>query len=129
MFTSATLAEFRASLQTQPRALVVALCAQWCGTCREFRTTFNQLEQRFPRAAFFWLDVEDDATLAGDIDIQDFPSLAIYDAFGTPSFFGTSLPQESVVARLLEAQLTQPTTLTQPLPEATALYAALTVVE
>lgn len=134
MFTSATLTDFRAALQTQPRALVVALCAQWCGTCREFRQTFSQLEQRFPQAVFFWIDVEDDAALAEEIDVQDFPSLAIYDAQGVAHYFGTSLPQEGVVTRLLTTTLTTSLTASTSLhtrpahipPEAALLYAALT---
>ncbi len=125
MFRAASLFEFRQALARQSQPIVVALCAQWCGTCREFGVSFEQLEQQFPQALFFWLDVEDDAALTGDIDIQDFPSLALYGAGGEVLYFGTSLPQQAVVARLLATRLGHPTAQTQPTQEAKILRRAL----
>ncbi|HLS86283.1 MAG TPA: thioredoxin family protein [Burkholderiales bacterium] len=83
-------------------ATVVVLCAAWCGTCREFRLVFDRLRASRPEARFFWLDVEDDAALVGDIDVENFPTLAVFRG-EMPVFFGASLPQEGVVARLMGA--------------------------
>ena len=80
--------------------LVVCLCAAWCDTCTEFRVTFDKLAQSQPGARFAWLDVEDDSKLVGDIDIENFPTLAVFRG-GTPLFYGVTLPQEGVVARTL----------------------------
>jgi len=82
--------------------LVVALCAAWCGACREFRGVFERIAAAQADVDFVWLDVEDDSTLAGDIDVENFPTLAIF-RDGIPVHFGVSLPHEGVVARLVKA--------------------------
>ena len=38
---------------------VVCLCAQWCGVCNQYRSTFAELASQFPQMRFVWLDVED----------------------------------------------------------------------
>jgi len=82
--------------------LVIGLCAAWCDTCREFESSFERLAQTHSQMTFIWLDIEDDSTLAGDIDIENFPTLAVFKE-GQPVYFGTTLPQEGVVQRLLLA--------------------------
>ena len=91
--------------------LVVCLCAAWCDTCAEFRDTFARLEQAHPQAKFVWLDVEDDAALVGDLDIENFPTLAVF-RDRAPIFYGVTLPQEGVVSRTLTSVLdeTKPVT-------------------
>ena len=84
--------------------LVVGLCAQWCGTCREFRPAFARIAAAQPRAHFLWLDVEDDAAVTDDIDVDNFPTLALYGPTGV-LHYGVSLPHEHVVARLIESLL------------------------
>ena len=82
--------------------LVVCLCAAWCDTCGEFRDTFCRLERSHPGAKFVWLDVEDDAALVGDVDIENFPTLAVFRG-GAPIFYGVTMPQEGVVGRTLDS--------------------------
>ena len=82
------------------KLLVVSLCAAWCGTCTEFRVMFERLAASRPDAAFVWLDVDSDAQFAGEIDVEDFPTLAIYH-HGDLRHFGVSLPNENLVARLI----------------------------
>jgi len=84
--------------------LVVCLCAAWCDACSEFRDTFARLEQSYPQARFVWLDVEDDAALIGELDIENFPTLAVFRG-AAPLFYGVTLPQEGVVARTLSSVL------------------------
>ena len=55
-----------------------------------------------PDATFVWLDIEDDSALAGDIDIENFPSLAVF-RDGHTVHFGVTKPYEAIVARLLAA--------------------------
>jgi len=50
---------------------------------------------------FVWLDIEDDADVCGDIDVENFPTLAIYRG-GRVLHFGVSLPHEGTVARLVD---------------------------
>jgi thioredoxin reductase (NADPH) len=82
--------------------IVVGLCAAWCGTCREFEETFARLRQSHPQILFVWLDIEDDSALAGDIDVENFPSLAVYRR-GKPVFYGVTEPQHGLVERLIMA--------------------------
>jgi thioredoxin 1 len=88
------------------RIIVAALCAAWCDTCREFRAAFDRLAQSRPQFTFVWLDVEDDADVAGDIDVENFPTLAIYRG-DVPIHFGVSLPHETTIGRLVDALATQ----------------------
>jgi len=80
---------------------VVALCAAWCDTCAEFRSTLDRLAQARPDILFIWLDIEDDSTICGDIDIENFPTLAIYRGEHL-LHYGVSLPQERTVGRLID---------------------------
>ena len=79
---------------------MVCLCAAWCKTCTEFRETFDKLAQSDAAAKFVWLDVEDDSALVGDIEIENFPTLAVFSG-AKPLFYGVTMPQEGVVARTL----------------------------
>jgi thiol-disulfide isomerase/thioredoxin len=87
------------------RLLVACLCAEWCGSCREYRTTFEALAARFADAAdFAWVDVEDEADALGDVDVEDFPTLLIADAVGE-RFLGPVTPQPQTAERLIRGAL------------------------
>jgi len=80
---------------------VAVLCAAWCRSCGEFRPTFDALAAARPALRFLWIDIEDDAALCDDLDIDDFPTLAIVRG-EVPLFFGPALPLANVVARLVD---------------------------
>jgi thioredoxin 1 len=84
------------------RLVVVSFCAAWCDTCGEFRAAYERVAQARPQIAFVWLDIEDDAAIAGDVDVENFPTLAIYRG-RSPLHFGVSLPHETTVGRLIDA--------------------------
>jgi thioredoxin 1 len=100
VFTAATLAA--APPADESPFLVVSMCADWCGTCGEFREAFERMAAADAGGLYVWLDIEDDAALVGDIDIENFPTLAVYRE-GEPLFYGVTLPQEGVVQRTLQA--------------------------
>ena len=80
--------------------LVACLCAEWCGVCRDYRSAFEQVKSRFPRARFVWIDVEDQADLVDPIEVDNFPTLLI--AVGNQArFFGTMTPQAETLERLV----------------------------
>lgn len=82
--------------------LVVCLCAAWCGTCKQYRQLFEVLALQFPHMRFVWLDVEDREDVAGDLDIETFPSVLV--AQGEQAkFLGPVLPQGAVLARMLQS--------------------------
>lgn len=85
-----------------PGLLVACLCAAWCRTCGEFRDTFERLAKSTAGARFVWLDVEDDAEILGDVEVESFPTLAVFRG-ATPVFYGVTAPQEGVVTRTLAA--------------------------
>jgi thioredoxin 1 len=80
--------------------LVICLCAQWCGTCRDWRPALEQFAASHPGLRFAWVDIEDQADEVGDIDIETFPTLLI--AHGPKArFLGPVLPQAAQISRLL----------------------------
>src|SRR5438067_4908596 len=84
------------------RLTVVSLCADWCDTCKEFRSAFEAIADARPHVTFVWIDIEDDSAVAGDIDVENFPTLAVYRGEAV-LHFGVSLPHEGTVARLVDA--------------------------
>jgi len=92
-------AELATALARNTR-LVVGLCAAWCNTCGEFRETFDELARETSDTSFVWIDIEDDAELAGEIDVENFPTIAVFHG-DRLVHFGTSLPQKQIVVRLL----------------------------
>jgi hypothetical protein len=97
--------------------LVACLCAQWCRTCDEYLGTFEQVRDEIAAAhpalsaRFVWIDIEDEAELIGDLDIENFPTVVI--ALGAEVVFaGTLLPHAQTLERVargaLEGNLPRP---------------------
>lgn len=86
---------------TEQPLVVMALCAEWCGTCRDFQPVLERIAAAHPQWMFAWADIEADADLVGDVDVDNFPTLAVFRA-GRTLHFGATLPLENVVARLLQ---------------------------
>jgi thioredoxin reductase (NADPH) len=80
---------------------VVCLCAAWCDTCTAFRASFERIAGARPAQLYVWLDIEDDSAICGDVDVENFPTLAVYRG-GRLLHYGISLPQEGTVARLID---------------------------
>ena len=78
----------------------VCLCAAWCGTCGIYRPLFDELARAHPDVRFEWVDSEDESDIAGDLDVETFPTLLIADG-ERALFLGPLLPQAPVLARLL----------------------------
>ena len=80
---------------------VICLCAEWCGTCRDYRPGFESLAAVFPAMHFRWVDIEDHADEMGDLDVENFPTLLIRRGEDI-LFFGTMLPHLGHLRRTLE---------------------------
>ena len=88
-----------------PAPLIVAcLCAQWCGTCRDYQHLFEKLQTELPQVRFIWIDVEDESELVDPVEVEDFPTLLLARA-AVPLFFGSVTPHLETLRRLIQNQL------------------------
>lgn len=95
-----------------PETLQIAcLCAAWCRTCDAYGSVLRQVvgelaaEGRALQAR--WIDIEDEAELLGDLDIETFPTLVVFDAQRV-RFAGPLTPQPETLRRLLRSLLAEP---------------------
>ena len=114
-------AVLRARAGEEARLVVVVLCAAWCNTCGEFRATLEPIAAARDDVTFVWLDIEDDAALCGDVDVEDFPTLAAF-RDSDVLYFGSTLPLRGVVTRLID-ELAQRTQALRDVPQAVAQLA------
>ena len=92
-----------ASSLASGRWVIACLCAGWCDVCKQYRAGFDALAAQFPEHQFVWIDIEDQADLVGDLDVENFPTVLIQKQ-DIVTFYGTMLPEPRLIARLLEAQ-------------------------
>ena len=85
--------------------LLVCLCAQWCGVCRDYAALFEQAAAAFgAQVQVRWVDIEDEADLLDSLDVDNFPTLLI--ARGDALlFFGTVTPHARTLSRLVAGAL------------------------
>ena len=60
-----------------PDWTVICFCADWCGTCREYKGILKSISVEYQNVRFGWLDIEDDAGILDGLDIENFPTLMI----------------------------------------------------
>jgi hypothetical protein len=87
---------------------VACLCAAWCRTCDAYAAVFEQatdaLRRQHPALQAHWIDIEDEAELLGDLDIETFPTLVV--VVGEQlRFAGALTPQPETLQRVLRASL------------------------
>lgn len=85
---------------------VACLCAAWCRTCESYEQVFEAACSELPQAGLQvrWIDIEDEAELIGDLDIETFPTLLIADD-NQVRFAGPLTPQPETLRRILRAHL------------------------
>lgn len=83
---------------------VVCLCAEWCGTCRDYRPLLEDVARAHPKMRFAWVDVEDHSDIADDFDVETFPTLLVAGRDGT-RFLGPLLPNAETLSRMLSSEL------------------------
>lgn len=93
-------------LMQEGKWIVACLCAAWCDVCCQFRPSFEELAKQHPDKQFLWIDIEDQADLVGDFDVENFPTLLLQQGKNV-AFFGTTLPDARQLNRLIEAASTQ----------------------
>ena len=81
---------------------VACLCAQWCGTCRDYRATFDRIAEAHPEICFAYIDIETHADRFDDLDVENFPTLLIQ-RHDSVLFFGPMLPHHEILQRTVES--------------------------
>jgi thiol-disulfide isomerase/thioredoxin len=106
---------------------VACLCAGWCRLCDDYRPVFDSvvaaLRAQYPGLQARWIDIEDEAALVGDYDVETFPTLVVIDQRQV-LFAGPLTPQPETLHRVLRSALAGPGTARQP-PEVEAFAARL----
>ena len=88
------------------RWVIACLCAGWCDVCKQYRPGFDVLAEQYPQHQFVWIDIEDQAALVGDLDVENFPTILIQKN-DVVAFYGPMMPEPRLIARIMEAQLTR----------------------
>jgi thioredoxin 1 len=79
---------------------VLCLCAEWCHICVEYRPGFLALARDFPQARFRWIDIEDEAEEAGELEVENFPTIRVTRGEAV-LFHGPMEPLHAQLRRLL----------------------------
>lgn len=89
-----------------PSLHIACLCAAWCRTCESYQQVFEAACAELPQDGLQvrWIDIEDEAELIGDLDIETFPTLLIADD-AQVRFAGPLTPQPETLRRVLRAHL------------------------
>ncbi len=88
---------------------LACLCAAWCRTCEGYRPLVQRVAASMPPGPWRWhrIDVEDDAELVGNLDVETFPTWVVVGPEGL-RFAGALLPHEETLRRTLRAALDRP---------------------
>jgi hypothetical protein len=80
---------------------IACLCAQWCGTCRDYHALFHKTltDLGIPPAYQHWIDIEDQSELMGEAEVDNFPTLLIFHNKEV-YFYGAVIPQAAHLQRL-----------------------------
>ena len=91
---------------SQPMVHVACLCAAWCRLCDDYRAVLREVAAewalREPALQWHWIDIEDEADLLGEVDVETFPTFVIADR-NAVRFAGPLMPQPDTLLRLLRA--------------------------
>jgi thioredoxin 1 len=78
---------------------LLLFCAEWCGSCREFRAHFDALDVK--GLSKIWLDIEDHAALLEDIEINNLPTILAVSQDGLSFYFGEIPPKKLFLETIL----------------------------
>ena len=85
---------------------IACLCAAWCRTCDAYRAVFDAAAEELRvgghQVGVHWIDIEDQAALVGDLDVETFPTLLVAQG-GEVRFFGPLEPQPETLRRVLRS--------------------------
>ncbi|WP_428422767.1 thioredoxin domain-containing protein [Methylibium sp.] len=87
---------------------IACLCAAWCRTCESYRPVFERIAAERPPEGrvcrWHWVDIEGEADLLGDLDVETFPTLVLVGPSGV-KFAGPVEAREETLRALLRRAL------------------------
>lgn len=90
------------------RPQLLCLCAAWCHLCAAYAPVLAEVVQRlrsdWPDLTSRWIDIEDEADLVGELDIETFPTIVVLRGADV-RFHGPLPPQPEVLERVVRAAL------------------------
>lgn len=105
---------------------VLCLCARWCHLCTAYAPVFAQVVQALRTEVADlrsrWIDIEDDADLVGDVDVETFPTIVVRRG-AQVLFHGPLPPQPELLLRVVRAALATPPDAAPPVPPEVAAFA------
>ena len=89
-----------------PTIDIACLCAAWCRLCDDYAPVFDAAVAELGAAGLHarrhWIDIEDEAALIDDVDVETFPTLVVIGPDGV-RFAGPLTPQPEILRRMLRA--------------------------
>jgi thioredoxin 1 len=89
---------------------IACLCAAWCRLCDDYAPVFEQVATEMRDTGlplqWHWIDIEDEAELLGEMDVETFPTLVIAD-HDHVRFAGALTPQPETLRRVLRATIAE----------------------
>lgn len=79
---------------------LILFCAEWCGSCREFKEHFNSIE--IYGLSKKWLDIENEAVLLENIDIDNLPTILAVSDDELSFYFGEIPPNKIFLEKILK---------------------------
>ena len=76
--TDVTDATFEAEVLKSDKPVLVDFWAEWCGPCRSFAPTYEEMSEKYPDLVFAKVDTEDQPELAGSFNIRSIPTLMVF---------------------------------------------------
>ena len=89
---------------------IVCLCAAWCRLCDDYAPVLVQVTEALAADGValrrHWIDIEDEAELVGEFDVETFPTLVVIGPDGV-RFAGPLTPQPETLRRVLRATVAE----------------------
>jgi thioredoxin 1 len=110
----------------EPAPHLLCLCAAWCHLCSAYAPLFDAVVKRlgneWPDLAARWIDIEDEAELLGELDVETFPTLMLLRGEQV-LFLGPLAPQAEMLERVVRAALAGEGAAAHPADAAVAAFA------
>ena len=91
--------------QIPSRLLIACFCAAWCRTCDDYAHVVASLKEQYaPFADVVWVDIEDQAEVLDEVDVENFPTLLVSNQHQV-YFWGALLPHASTAVQLIDRVL------------------------